>query len=94
VKIVWTEPARRDLRQIFEYIAEDSPKAASKLLAVIKERAALLQGNPHMGRVGRVDGTRELVIAGTPYILPYRMEENKIQILAVFHGARQWPESL
>jgi toxin ParE1/3/4 len=93
VKIVWTEPARQDLRQIFDYIADDSPKAASKLLAVIKERAVLLQNNPHMGRTGRVDGTRELVIAGTEYILPYRVKDNQIQILAVFHGARQWPKA-
>jgi toxin ParE1/3/4 len=92
VKIVWTESARQDLRQVFEYIAGDSPKAASKLLSVIKERAALLQDNPHMGRIGRVDGTRELVIAGTEYILPYRVKDNQIQILAVFHGARKWPE--
>ncbi|EIC28471.1 type II toxin-antitoxin system mRNA interferase toxin, RelE/StbE family [Methylomicrobium album] len=93
MKVVWTEPARQDLRQIFEYIAEDSPKAASKLLSIIQERAVLLQDNPHMGRMGRVDGTRELVIAGTTYILPYRVKDNQIQILAVFHEARQWPET-
>lgn len=93
MKIVWTEPARQDLRQIFDYIADDSPKAASKLLSVIKERAVLLQDKPHMGRMGRVDGTRELVITGTPYILPYRVKSGQIQILAVFHGARQWPEA-
>jgi toxin ParE1/3/4 len=91
VKIVWTESARQDLRQVFEYIAGDSPKAASKLLSVIKERAALMQDNPHMGRLGRVDGTRELIITGTPYILPYRVKDNQIQILAVFHSSRQWP---
>lgn len=44
--------------------------------------------------MGRVDGTRELVIPGTQYILPYRVKQNQIQILAVFHGARQWPEAL
>jgi toxin ParE1/3/4 len=93
VKIVWTEPARQDLRQVFEYIAEDSPKAAIKLLSTIKERAALLQDNPLMGRPGRVDGTRELIITETPYILPYRVTDTQIQILAVFHGARKWPET-
>jgi toxin ParE1/3/4 len=92
VKIVWTEPARQDLRQVFIYIAKDSPKAAAKVLSLIKERTILLQDNPHLGRTGRVDGTRELVITGSPYILPYRLKENQIQILAVFHGARQWPE--
>jgi toxin ParE1/3/4 len=92
VKIVWTEPARQDLRQVFIYIAKDSPKAAAKVLSLIKERTVLLQDNPLLGRTGRVDGTRELVITGSPYILPYRLKENQIQILAVFHSARQWPE--
>jgi len=92
VKIVWTEPARQDLRQAFIYIAKDIPKAAAKVLSLIKERTVLLQDNPLLGRMGRVDGTRELVITGSPYILPYRVKENQIQILAVFHGARQWPE--
>jgi len=91
VKIVWSEPARQDLRDIFLYIAEDNPNAARVLLSEIKERAILLQANPLIGRIGRIDGTRELVITGTQYILPYRVKDNQIQILAVFHTARQWP---
>jgi plasmid stabilization system protein ParE len=70
VKLVWTEPARQDLREIFTYIAEENPNAARRLLAEIKERAILLQDNPQIGRAGRVDGTRELVITGTQYICP------------------------
>lgn len=93
MKLTWTEPARQDLREIFTYIAEENPNAARRLLAEIKERAILLQDNPQIGRAGRVDGTRELVIAGTQYILPYRLKEQQIQILAVFHGARLWPDS-
>ena len=93
MKIVWTEPARQDLRDIFIYISEENPNAARRLLSKIKERAVLLQDNPLLGRMGRVDGTRELVITGTQYILPYHVKENQIQILAVFHGARQWPNN-
>ncbi|MDD2738435.1 MAG: type II toxin-antitoxin system RelE/ParE family toxin [Methylomonas lenta] len=93
MKLVWTEPARQDLREIFTYIAEENPNAARRLLAEIKERAILLQDNPQIGRAGRVDGTRELVITGTQYILPYRLKEQQIQILAVFHGARLWPDN-
>jgi toxin ParE1/3/4 len=92
VKIVWTEPARQDLRNIFEYIAEENPHAARALLNDIKERIGVLKDNPQIGRVGRVEGTRELVLTGTNYILPYRMREQQIQILAVFHGARKWPQ--
>jgi addiction module RelE/StbE family toxin len=93
VKIVWTEPSRKDLRDIFLYISEDNANAARALLSEIKERAILLQGNPLIGRIGRVDGTRELVITGTHYILPYRIKEQQIQILAVFHAARKWPDN-
>jgi toxin ParE1/3/4 len=91
VKIAWTEPARQDLRDIFEYIAEENPHAARALLNEIRVRVLLLQSNPQIGRPGRVDGTRELVLTGTRYILPYRIAEQQIQILAVFHGARKWP---
>jgi toxin ParE1/3/4 len=91
VKIVWTEPARQDLRNIFEYITEENPHAARALINEIKERVLLLQSNPQIGRLGRVEGTRELVLTGTRYILPYRIKEQQIQILAVFHDARQWP---
>jgi addiction module RelE/StbE family toxin len=93
VKIVWTEHARQDLREIFTYIAEENPSAARSLLAEIKERAVLLQSNPQLGRAGRVDGTRELVVVDTHFILPYRLKGQQIQILAVFHGRREWPGS-
>jgi addiction module RelE/StbE family toxin len=92
VKIVWAEPARLDLREIYLYIAQDNPHAARNLQAQIKERVTLLQDNPRLGRPGRIDGTRELVMASNPYILPYRVREETIEILAVYHGARKWPE--
>jgi len=93
VKIVWTEPARQDLQEIFEYITEENPKAARTLLAEIKARVGVLIDQPLLGRAGRIDGTRELVLTGTQYILPYRVQGQQIQMLAVFHSARQWPKS-
>ena len=93
MKILWTEPARQDLREIFTYVSEENPQAARVLLTEIKERVGVLENNPQIGRIGRVEGTRELVLTGTHYILPYRLKEQQIQILAVFHGARQWPEN-
>jgi addiction module RelE/StbE family toxin len=91
MKIVWSEPARQDLRDIFTYIAEDNPNAARTLLNEIKERAVLLQDNPLLGRLERIEDTRELVLTGTSFILPYRVKDLQIQILAVLHGAKQWP---
>jgi toxin ParE1/3/4 len=60
---------------------------------VIKESAVLPQDNPQRGRMGRIDGTRELVIIGTLYILQYPVKENPIQILAIFYGSRKWPNN-
>jgi len=92
VKIVWTEPSRQDLRDIFEFIAENNPKAARSLLAEIKKRVCVLVNEPQLGRVGRVEGTRELVLTGTHYILPYRVKDQQIQILSVFHTSREWQD--
>ncbi len=58
----------------------------------IKERVAELANNPHIGRPGRVPGTRELIISKTPYIVPYQVSGDTLQILRVYHGSRQWPE--
>ena len=74
MKIVWTELARQDLREIFEYIAEETPRAARTLLAEIKERVTVLHKNPQLGRKERAEGTRELVLSGTHYLLPYDHE--------------------
>jgi plasmid stabilization system protein ParE len=74
-----------------EYIAEDNPAAAGRLVQRIFLLVDLLQENPAMGRPGRVSGTRELVVPETPYIIPYRVRSNAVEILRVFHAARRWP---
>lgn len=92
MKVVLSPQARADLREIFLYIAEDHPHAARLVLTRIKERGAELANNPHIGRPARVPGTRELVISTTPYIVPYQVSGDTLQILRVYHGSRQWPE--
>ncbi len=52
----------------------------------------MLEAHPEMGRVGRVEGTRELVISGTPFFAAYRIARRRVEILALIHGARRWPE--
>ncbi len=78
--------------QIRDYIAEDSPAAAARVLRIIIQKTNRLIDHPKLGRRGRVVGTRELVITETPYISVYRVEGEMIDILRVLHGARQWPE--
>jgi toxin ParE1/3/4 len=74
-----------------EYIAEDNPAAAGRVVQKIFRAVDLLKENPAMGRAGRVAGTRELVVAETPYIIPYRVRGDAVEILRVFHAARRWP---
>jgi addiction module RelE/StbE family toxin len=92
MRIVFSPQARADLRDIFLYIADDNPAAARAVLKRIRGRISDLQDGPHLGRPGRVPGTRELVIPGTPYLIPYQVSGGELQILRVYHGSRQWPE--
>jgi toxin ParE1/3/4 len=94
VKIRWTRLARADIKAAHEYLAVDSPDAADQFLERIQQAATVLVRHPMAGRAGRNPGTRELVVPGTPWIVPYRIRRGFIDILAVIHGARRWPDDL
>lgn len=91
MRVRWLRKALANLDEEAEYIAKDNPAAAGRLVLRILAEAELLRDNPPMGRAGRVPGTRELVVAGTPYIVPYRVRDELVEILRVLHGARKWP---
>lgn len=88
MKIVWTRRAVRHFEALREYIAQDNP-AARRVGQRIIESVELLRDQPHMGRPGRVVGTRELVIPDTPYIIPYRMRGERLELIAIFHGRQK-----
>jgi toxin ParE1/3/4 len=92
MKIKWVRLALTDLDEAAAFISQDNPQAAKRIVRRIRNVARLSSDQPDAGRPGRVHGTRELVIAGTPFILPYRVVRNSVQILRVLHGARNWPE--
>jgi toxin ParE1/3/4 len=83
----------RALEAIGDYIGADNPKAAEQTVERILERVAELAVHPHTGRPGRIATTRELVVTGTPFVVPYRVRDEHVEVLSVFHGARKWPES-
>ncbi len=91
--VQWAEDAVRQLAAAHAYVAADNPGAADRLLLKITQAVKLLGSHPQAGREGRVANTRELVIPNTPYIVAYRINKNIVQILAVLHGKRKWPES-
>jgi addiction module RelE/StbE family toxin len=94
VRVRWLRRALANLDAEAEYIAEDNPAAAGRVVLNILRAVDLLKKNPALGRAGRVAGTRELVVPGTPYIVPYRVRGEAVEILRVFHAARKWPEKL
>jgi len=92
MQIKWVRLALQDLEDVAEFISQDNPEAARDLVKRIWDAAQTLAEHPYSGQAGRVPGTRELVIGGTQYILPYRVVEDEVQILRVLHGARKWPK--
>ena len=94
MRVEWHPCARADLVELVAYIADDNPDAAYRVHDALRQQTGLLAQYPEMGRLGRVAGTRELVIADTPYIAAYRIAGDMITILRVLHGARMWPTGL
>jgi toxin ParE1/3/4 len=96
MRILWLDHAEADLDAAFDYVLARDPGAARRLYNAIRNRVALLADQPALGRPGRVSGTRELVIGGTPYIVAYTIDHaiDSVVILRVLHGARRWPEAL
>ena len=84
----------RRLEDIHERIAAENPTAASRMVERIRAAVARLAVSPALGRPGRVMGTRELVIPHTPYIVPYRIKGEALQIITILHSAQRWPDAL
>ena len=93
MEVGWLERALSDLDKIQDYIEADNPAAAQAICRRIDTKVRLLGEQPSLGRAGRVPGTRELVISGTPYIAAYKVIDERVVVVAVLHGARQWPRS-
>lgn len=91
VRVRWLRAALTNLEDEGEYIDEDNEAAATEISTRIRSDVQRLSKHPAMGRPGRVAGTRELVVAGTPYVIPYRVRVGVIEILRVCYGARKWP---
>ena len=94
LKLVWLPLALDDLEAIRDYIYPDNPKAAQDMVRRVFVAVKKLQAMPQIGRPGRVISTRELVVDRTPYIVPYRVKDDRVEILRVYDGRRQWPDTL
>lgn len=92
MRIRWTRKALGNLDAAVNYIAADSPGNARKVAQKIRDSIQLLSRQPGMGRPGRVAGTRELVISGLPFIVPYTEYNGEIVILRIVHTSMKWSD--
>ena len=93
MRLRYTRQALADLEEARAYIAERNSKAAAAVATRIRTAIDGLRLFPERGRPGRVAGTRELVIAHTPFIAVYRIGGRYLDILAIMHSARRWPDA-
>jgi toxin ParE1/3/4 len=91
-RLVYPRRYSRRLEDIYEPIAADNPDVAPRVIERIRIAVERLREFPMIGRPGRVDGTRELIVARTPYLVPYRVKGDVVQIITVLHSAQRWPD--
>lgn len=89
LEIVWSALARKRLDEIREYVEADKPEAAERLITRLVASVEVLRNFPRLGRPGAQPGLRELVIAGTPYILTYRIRGKRVIVTTIWHGAQR-----
>ena len=88
----WTAAAVADLMAIVDYISDDNPEAAQALKDDIEAKVSRLRQNPRLYRVGRVNGTREMIVRSN-YLVVYAEDLHTVAILRVLHAAQQWPQT-
>ena len=88
MRIVWQPRAARHLEKIRDYIRQYNPEAAASTAGQIVKSVITISTHPQIGKVGRHPHTRELVVAGTSYIIVYRVRDVAVVVLAALHGAQ------
>lgn len=94
MKIRYTRRALAHLAEIRAFIAHDQPAAATAIGQSIRNTISHLAQFPEAGRLGRVPGTREMIVPRLPFIIAYRVSIEHVDMLAILHAARRWPSSL
>ena len=88
IRVIWTPAAEKKRDAALDYIALDNVRAAFGQLGEIERQTDLLMEHPNMGRLGKLKGTRELVIRHTPFIAVYRVFTDTVQIVRFLHSAQ------
>ena len=91
MRIRWLRKALQNLDEEAAYLSQQSPQVARRFVESVNAAVNRLAEHPAMGRPGRVQGTRELVITDFPYLVPYRVRNQSVEVLRVFHTSRTPP---
>jgi toxin ParE1/3/4 len=91
MRLRWTTPATQDLYNIIRHIQRDNPDVAAKVAETLYGGCSKLLDFPRRGRKGRIEGTRELVFPALPYVVVYRIQDQILEIVRIYHGAQDWP---
>lgn len=91
MQVRWLRKAAQNLEDAHDYFAKDNPMIAQAFVQDVYRLVNLLTIQPAMGRAGRVTGPRELVVQDYPFIIPYRVQQDEIHILRVFHTRLRLP---
>ncbi len=91
MRVCWLPQAANALDEEFAFLARRNPDAARRVFQRIVLTTRRLSDFPASGRQGHVPDTRELVVSGLPYVIVYKVRANAVEILRVFHTARDWP---
>lgn len=90
MRVFWSPRAAADLDELVDFIAADKPDAAVRVADRIYSHVEKLSSTPHIGRIGILAGTRELIFAPWPYIAVYKVVAGKVRIIRIRHASRQW----
>jgi toxin ParE1/3/4 len=91
MRIRWSKASAEDLEHINTYLTENHPYLAQSTVRELYEAILSLKRSPRRGRLGREEGTRELVLPQLPYIVAYRVRDDAVEILHIYHGAQKRP---
>ena len=94
MKVIWSASAVRQLQEVVDYLQDESAARAVTIRRRILATVGLIGQMPDAGRTGRIDGTREAVVPRSPYIVVYQVSTETVEVLGVWHAAREWPEAL
>ena len=90
MEVFWLPIALENLKEIERYILQNDPGSVKKVAQKIKNTVLLIKEHSFIGKPSLVDGFREIKVANLPFVIPYKVVENKIIIVRIFH-TRQKP---